>query len=167
MSVKTRLVMNHGGVAQLLNQVNGEPDIRGLGIDHKILGSQPQAHWPGCGNPVAGRHRYLQLGTVGERQQQTAILTAANANRQEAGRGLAEKARDESISRTIVEIERRPHLLDPSVAHHRDSARQRHGFDLVVRDVDDGIADALMEARQFNAHFGTQRHRGWSGSSNR
>src|SRR6185503_20439392 len=54
---------------------------------------------------------------------------------------------------TIVKLERRASLLDPAVAQQDDPVGQRHGLDLVVRDVDHRSAELLMQAFYLAAHL--------------
>ncbi|CAH2780436.1 MAG: hypothetical protein PPHEESC_1198 [uncultured Paraburkholderia sp.] len=47
-------------------------------------------------------------------------------------------------------------MLHDTVFHHGDAVAERHGFDLIVRHVDDRRAEALMQQLDFRAHLDTQ-----------
>ena len=51
--------------------------------------------------------------------------------------------------RPIVDFLRRAVLLDDALVHDRDLVGHRHGFQLVVRHVDGGGADAVVQRAQF------------------
>ena len=53
----------------------------------------------------------------------------------------------------LVEIRRRAELLDPAGVHDRDSVRHRHRLLLVVRDVDEGDADVVLDRLQLELHL--------------
>jgi hypothetical protein len=68
----------------------------------------------------------------------------------------ADKAGDGQRLRSFVEHIRFGVLLDPAGPHHRDAGGQRHRLDLVVRHIDDGRSEALMQALQLDPHLGAQ-----------
>ena len=45
----------------------------------------------------------------------------------------------------VVEVLRRADLLDEARVEHRDAGSHRHGFGLVMGDVDEGGLDALVD----------------------
>ena len=47
-------------------------------------------------------------------------------------------------------------MLDPAGPHHRDAGGEGHRFDLVVRDIDDGRGQALVQALQLDPHLDAQ-----------
>ena len=47
-------------------------------------------------------------------------------------------------------------LLQLAFAHHGDAVAHRHGFDLVVRDVDSGHAEPLLQAADLGPHLHAQ-----------
>ena len=57
----------------------------------------------------------------------------------------ADEPGDEEIGRMIVEIERRPDLLDHAGAQHDDAVGERHRLDLVVRDKNHGHAELTVQ----------------------
>ncbi len=74
---------------------------------------------------------------------------------------LADKGGHELAGREVVNIERRSHLLHAPGAHHHHPVRQRQGFFLVVRDVDGGNTQLLLDAAdllaQLHPDLGIQR----------
>ena len=56
------------------------------------------------------------------------------------------------VGRVVVELERRADLLDAAVAHHDDLVGHRHRLDLVVRDVDRGRLQPLVQFLDLGAH---------------
>ena len=66
------------------------------------------------------------------------------------------KPRDEDIGRTVVEFERRAHLLHHAVMHDDDAAGHRHGLDLVVGHIDGSGFQRLMQRLDFGAHLRAQ-----------
>jgi hypothetical protein len=59
-------------------------------------------------------------------------------------------------TRPLVDIGRRAELDDPPVHHDGDALGHRHGFDLVVRHVEEGHAEAPVQRRQLRAHLDAQ-----------
>ena len=85
---------------------------------------------------------------------------------QEIGRDQIDARRSESgsdieIIWAFVDLARRSELNQASVPDHADAARHRHGFNLIVCDVEDGRAeielDALDLKPQFGAKLGVER----------
>ncbi len=68
----------------------------------------------------------------------------------------AEEAGDEHVARLGIDPIGRVELLDLAGAHHGDARGQRHGLDLVVRDVDHGRAQVVVQLLQLAAQFGAQ-----------
>ena len=58
--------------------------------------------------------------------------------------------------RPIIEVERRADLLDHAVAHDNDAVGHRHRLDLVVRHVDRGCLQPLVQLLDFAAHLHAQ-----------
>ena len=56
----------------------------------------------------------------------------------------------------VVQVLRRVDLLQQALAHHGDARAHRHRFDLVVRDVDEGRAEAAVQLDQLGARLHTQ-----------
>ena len=75
---------------------------------------------------------------------------------EEIHRRRADEAGDELVVRTVVEFERRAHLLDDAVMHHHDLVGHGHGFDLVVGDVDRRGLEPLMQFLDLGAHRDAQ-----------
>lgn len=70
--------------------------------------------------------------------------------------GRADKAGNEDIGRTVIEIERRADLFHPARIHHHDPVGHGHGFHLVMGDVNSGHPEALMQALDLAAHDDAQ-----------
>jgi hypothetical protein len=62
----------------------------------------------------------------------------------------------EAVARVVIEIERRPHLLDAARIHDDDLVRQRQRLDLVMRHVDHGGAEPPLEACELHPHVDAQ-----------
>ena len=56
-----------------------------------------------------------------------------------------------------VDLERRRHLLERAVAHHGDTAAQRHRFFLIVRHVDDSGAQQPVKPAELCARLRAER----------
>ena len=70
--------------------------------------------------------------------------------------GSADEVGDEPRRRRLVDLARRPHLLDPSVLHDGDDVRDRERLFLVVRDVHGRDAERLLEPLELEAHLRAQ-----------
>jgi hypothetical protein len=75
---------------------------------------------------------------------------------EEVHAGRTQEPGHEQVGRTVVDRLRRADLLDPALFHHRNAAGERHGFHLVMRHVDHGGADVLVQLLQFAAQFAAQ-----------
>ena len=67
--------------------------------------------------------------------------------------GDAEEAGDERGRRLLVELGRRPELLDPALVHHRDRVGHRHRLLLIVRDVDEREPEIVLDRLQLELHL--------------
>ena len=56
----------------------------------------------------------------------------------------------------MVDLVRRGELLDDAALHHRDAVGERQRLDLVVGDVDHGVAELLMQLLDLDPQFGAQ-----------
>ena len=63
----------------------------------------------------------------------------------------ADEARHERRLREVVDLEGRPDLLDPALAHHDDPVRQRERLFLVVRDIDRGDPERSLDGPDLRA----------------
>src|SRR5439155_1589312 len=66
---------------------------------------------------------------------------------------VADELADESRSRPVVHLERRRDLLERAPVEHGDPIGHRHGFRLVVRDVEHRHADLPVDPLQFDLHL--------------
>src|SRR5439155_2329442 len=55
--------------------------------------------------------------------------------------------------RPLVQLIRASQLLDPALAHDGDGVGHRHGLFLVMRDVDEGDPDVVLDRLQFELHL--------------
>ena len=69
----------------------------------------------------------------------------------------ADEAGDEQVGRAVIELKRAADLLDDSRLEHDDPIAERHRFDLVVGDVDDGAAKLAVQFDEFGPHGDAQR----------
>src|SRR5262249_17232946 len=90
-------------------------------------------------------------------------------DRKEIHRGTADKRSDEPVGRLLVHLKRRPDLLQRSIQHDDDAVGHRHGFDLVVRDIDGGGGELPVQLEESSTRVWTRSlaSRLDSGSSNR
>ena len=72
----------------------------------------------------------------------------------EIHRGAAEEAGDVGVARVMVEVEGAAGLLQISVTENGDARGHGHGFGLIVRDVNNGGLEALVEFDQFGTELG-------------
>ena len=117
--------------AQVLGNGNSARPALPIAVDHDVL------------RPDADRGRTELSGDV--------LL------RYEIHFGRADEARDENVGRAFVKFERRAELLDmPGIEHH-DLVGHGHGLDLVMRDIDRGGAERLLQACDLEPHLHPQR----------
>src|SRR5438034_377917 len=62
----------------------------------------------------------------------------------------------EDVERIVVELARRPDLLQDAVRDHRDAFAHRHRFDLIVCHVDRGDAEELLQSEDLGARLTTK-----------
>ena len=74
----------------------------------------------------------------------------------EVHRGRADEGCDEEVLRRGIERLRRIDLENPPVAHHGNALAERHGLDLVVRDVDRRRLEPRMQRAELPAHADAQ-----------
>ena len=75
---------------------------------------------------------------------------------EEVHRRAADEAGGEDVARMVVELLRRVDLLQQAVLQHGDAARHGHGLHLVVGDVDEGGAQALVQLADVGAGLHAQ-----------
>jgi hypothetical protein len=69
---------------------------------------------------------------------------------------FAEEAADKRIGRTLIHLDRRSNLIDPAVIHDGDAVGHAHRLLLVVRDVQYGHAEALLDFFDLDLHLEAQ-----------
>src|SRR5439155_1566013 len=85
-----------------------------------------------------------------------AAIRAFQVDTDEIHRRRADELRHEEVARPIVELLRLRDLLQQAVAHDRNAIAERHGLDLVVRDVDRGDIELALEPRDLGTHLDPQ-----------
>ena len=71
-------------------------------------------------------------------------------------RALAHEARGEAGRRAGIDPLRRAGILDPSLVHDHDQARQSHGLFLVVGDMDEAAAGAALQGQELVLHLAAE-----------
>ena len=106
-------------------------------------------------------------GVCGKRQRRGLAVAKRNRDRwtavelrefagNEIHRRRAHEAGDEHVGGPVVDGLRLVELLDRALVHDGDAGGERHRLDLVVGDVDRGLADPLMELLDLGAHVDAQ-----------
>ena len=100
--------------------------------------------------PLLGRER--QQG-VADLQGRT-VRVVGRRRRQHVDRQVADELGDEAVDWPVEEVEEAAVLLQAAVVHHRDAVGDRRRLLLIVRDVDGGGVETLVQA----AHLGPELH---------
>ena len=122
-----------------------------VGMDFEMFGPHTVDH----AAPV------LDRGVLGDREWRSAdvdnrpLAIADDALEQVHG-GRADEAGDEQICGPVEQFQRRADLFDAAVAHDHDLVGHRHGLDLVVRDIDRGGLQPLVQFLDLGAHLDPQ-----------
>ena len=66
--------------------------------------------------------------------------------------GRADEIADEHRIRAVIDLLRRAKLLDHAIIHHRDLVGHRHGFELVMGDIDRRRLQPVVQRAQLAAH---------------
>ena len=91
---------------------------------------------------------------VAEREaHRGAAVLAHRLGRDEVHRRRAHEAGDEEVGRPVVDRLRLVELLQLALVHDRDARGERHRLDLVVGDVDRGLADPVVQLLDLGAHL--------------
>ncbi len=80
-----------------------------------------------------------------------------DAGREQVHRRRTDEPGDEQIGRVLIELHRRPDLLDAARVEDNDAVGQRHRLDLVVCHVDHGGAQLGMQTGDLQPHLHAQR----------
>ena len=131
------------------------------GLDYDDLGVHPVGSDQQMFRPHAHDHLAPFQRGRGRRRQQQAVrhphLHAATACDQlaleEIHRRRADETGHEQIGRVVVELQRRTDLLGLSGVHDHDLVGHGHGLDLVVRDVNGGGGEPLVQLLDLGAHL--------------
>src|SRR6185312_11677721 len=76
--------------------------------------------------------------------------------RQYVHRRSADKSRDETVSGIVIDFRWRPNLSHPAMVDDRDAITHAHRLDLIVRHIDRGDPDPLLELLDVLARRGAQ-----------
>ena len=112
------------------------------------------------------RRAELAAGLDAARRQQEVLAAAGaqpglrtltlDAALEDVDRRRTDEARYVQRARSVVNLERRADLLDAAAVHHHHAVGHRHRLHLIVRDVDRGRAQALVQGADFGAHRDAQ-----------
>ena len=120
--------------------------------ERQVLGANAvDARAPVC----PARNRFEGQFHTGLRQERR-LPVDVDRPLQEVHRRRADESCDEQRRRPIIEVERRPDLLNDAVAHDDDAIGHRHRLDLVVRHVDRRCLQPLVQLLDLGAHLHAQ-----------
>ena len=91
-----------------------------------------------------------------QRERRRAQQRAVDRCLQKIHRWRADELRDECVRRTLVHLPRRADLLNLSVAQDGDAMSHRHRLDLIVRHIDAGRRELLLQFRDLGARLHAQ-----------
>ena len=120
--------------------------LRGI-VEADVLGPDAERHARRA--PVLAHFRHRDTGAL-DRDFARALGQSA-LERQEVHRRRADEVGDEHRGRPVIDFLRRAELLDDAMVHDGDLVGHRHGFHLVMRDIDGGGADAVVQLAQLVA----------------
>ena len=104
------------------------------------------------GFPIQGEHR---SGGCSDHQTRSRPQMIDNC-RDEIHPRLPEETCDEAVGRLLVELQRRAVLLDPALVEDDDAVGQRHRLDLIMRHIDHGGLQPLVQPCDLDAHLGPE-----------
>ena len=116
---------------------------------------RPQAAGDVVADPVPEQvgHRPFHREAPTPQQQ---LRRAGDLHRQQVHRRAADELGDEQVGGPLVELHRRPQLLQPALVEHGDAVAHGHRFHLVVGDVEGGGAEAPLQLHDLGAGAGAQ-----------
>ena len=122
-------------------------------VGHDMFGAQAERDGTARGRQVelAGGWQD-RLGDAGDGDGAVGGDTAG----QEVHLGRPDEACDEKVGGGAEDLGRGAGLFDPAVAHDDDLVGQRHRLDLVMGDVDHGVAQAAVEFLDLGPHLVAQ-----------
>ena len=133
--------------AEIFGAVDGAAQLGGV-VEADMLGPDAERH---VGRrDILAHFRHGDLGALDDDLLRALRQPAVEA--QKIHRRRADEVGDEHGCRAVVDFARRAELLDDAVVHHRDLVGHRHRFHLVVRDVDGGGVDAVVQLAQLMDH---------------
>ena len=122
----------------------------------QVLGPNAEAHRSAQPPAVAGLRCASDKGARLKAQGRARRIHRLHHGGHEVDGGSADGARHGQGGGAGVELQRRAHLFDPPRVHHHDAIGQRHGFGLVVGDVDHGDAQRLVQPGELVAQARAQ-----------
>ena len=84
------------------------------------------------------------------------LITVLHAPLDEIHGGAADEPSDEAVRRLVIDLHRRPQLLEDADVHHSDPIRQGHRLDLIMGHIDHRGLERGVKARQLQAHLDPQ-----------
>ena len=131
------------GVLVLLHHVLGT-DAHDDGLAHVAALLEGVGLGPGHGDDVLTKGKRDARALLGHRHVDEVHLRGAD----EAG--------NKEVAGLLVELGGGIHLLHDAVLHDDDAGTERHGLGLVVRDVDNRGAEAVVQLGDLGAHLDTE-----------
>src|SRR5262249_33627618 len=125
----------------------------GCSIDDDVLGADSQSDVASV--EIAGkvgRQRLLEPGPSEARAGGPGFYHTLN----EIHRRRAEEARNEARCGTVVDLKRSADVLNSALAHDHDAIGHRHRLGLVVRHINEGGLQPLVQALELGAHVDPQ-----------
>src|SRR5438874_972216 len=101
--------------------------------------------------------RHVHRVASGEAYRDRAIFRCGDRPAQEVHLGRADETGHEQVVRVMVQLQRRPYLLDEAGLQDHDLVRHRHRLDLIVRHVDHRSLELVVEAGELDAHLHAKR----------
>ena len=105
---------------------------------------------------MGAQHPFGQQQRLGAQVQLPALLAAFEPGHSQIHCGRTDESGHEEVVRPLVQVGRVVHLLQHTVLEHGDPVSHRHGFDLVVSDVDGGGTESVLQGRDLGAHLHAQ-----------
>ncbi|ELY39605.1 phenol hydroxylase [Natronorubrum tibetense GA33] len=99
------------------------------------------------------RRREVELEPVTGTEQPDPIARPFDIDIDEVHRRRADEAADESVDRVLVDVRRRTGLLEDTVVEDDHPIAHRHRLLLIVRDVDGGDPEFVLNALDLRAHL--------------
>src|SRR6185295_16713390 len=142
--------------AEILRAKDRTAQRRGI-VEHDVLGPHAQRERRSGGS-------LLELRDFNERGAEGNVPIARprrSVEGEEVHGRRTDKIGDEHARRPIVDLLRCADLFDPALIHHGDAVGRRHRLELIMRYIDRGRIDTVVQVAQLAAHqaaeFGIER----------